>query len=137
MDEGILKFSPRVKFIAITVDELLLVPVVIALAYFFAPEILVPVTVLMIVGAAVFVAVKYRLIYDSLRDGPHPLHTVEGMRGIVIDDVSQVSGKIKVGAEIWDARCDGAEITKGVEVVILSLDGLKVRVRPAKVSEQP
>jgi membrane protein implicated in regulation of membrane protease activity len=130
-----LKFSPKVKFIAVTIDELILVPIAIYIVYLYAPEYLVPVTILLLIGAAVFVAVKYRLIYHSLKDDPHPLHTIEGREGTVIETVTGGSGKIKVGAEIWDARCTGPDIEKGVRVVIVSRESFKVRVKPIDMAE--
>ncbi|MFX1542351.1 MAG: hypothetical protein ACFFCR_05060, partial [Promethearchaeota archaeon] len=63
--------SPRVKFIVITLDELLLVPVAMALAYFFVPDWFVPLTILLIIGAAVFVIAKYYLVYPSLLESSY------------------------------------------------------------------
>ncbi|MGY5863660.1 MAG: NfeD family protein [Candidatus Thorarchaeota archaeon] len=127
-------FSPRAKFIAITVDELILVPIAIIIVYYFKPEWLIPITVLLIIGAAIFVAVKYYLIYPSLLDTPNPFYELKGLRGKVIDTVTPVSGKIKVGAEIWDARCDVGEIEPGTQVVIVSRDMMRVSVEPFGIS---
>ena len=124
-------FSPRAKFIAITVDELILVPIAMWIVYVFKPDWFVPATILLIIGAAIFVAAKYYIVYPSLLDESRPFYELQGMTGRVIEDVTQISGKIRVGAEIWDARCDGPPIEKGSEVVILSRESLKVRVRAA------
>jgi membrane protein implicated in regulation of membrane protease activity len=123
-------FSPRAKFIAITVDELILVPIAIIIVYYFKPDWLVPITILLIIGAAIFVAGKYYLIYPSLLDTPHKFYELKGLKGKVITTVTPESGKIKVGAEIWDARCDVGEIVAGSEVVIVERDSMKVRVEP-------
>ena len=123
-------FSPRAKFIAITVDELILVPIALWIVYIFRPDWLVPAAVLLIIGAAIFVVGKYYLVYPSLLDESRPYYDLEGMKGVVIDDVTQVSGKIRVGAEIWDARCDVGEIKSGTEVVVVSRESMKVRVEP-------
>jgi len=120
--------SPRVKFIAITVDELLLVPLVIAIIYYFAPEWTVPVAVIMVIGAAIFVAGKYYLVYDSLLEGSYMVYDLEGMIGKVIDTVTSSSGKIKVGAEIWDARCKDGEIPIGAKVRIVTRESMTVHV---------
>ena len=125
------KFSPRVKFIAITIDELILVPIAVVIIYYFARDLLIPATLLLIIGSVIFVAAKYYLVYPSLQDVVHPIYKMEGTRGVVISRVTGNEGKIKVGAEIWDARCDGPPIEKGSEVVILSRESLKVRVRAA------
>ena len=123
-------FSPRAKFIAITVDELILVPIAMWIVYIFKPDWLLPVTILLIIGAAVFVAVKYYLVYPSLLDEARPFYELQGMTGIVVEDVTSTAGKIRVGAEIWEARCDIGPIGKGSEVVILARESMKVRVEP-------
>ncbi|MFX0107704.1 MAG: NfeD family protein [Candidatus Hodarchaeota archaeon] len=128
--------SPRVKFIAVTVDELVLVPVVIAVVWFLAPEFTLLVSILMIVGAVVFVAAKYYLIYPSLQDSSYALYELKGLKGKVIETVTDKSGKIKVGAEIWDARCHEGDIPPGVQVTILAREDMTVRVRPAGMENE-
>ncbi|MFQ5884396.1 MAG: NfeD family protein [Thermoplasmata archaeon] len=127
--------SPRVKFIAITIDELLLVPLVIFIIYYLAPELTVPITVIMVIGAVVFVAGKYYLVYPSLLEGTYMSYELEGMVGTVVRTVTSTLGKIKVGAEIWDARSDTGEIPVGTKVKILSRDSMIVRVEPAEKKE--
>jgi membrane protein implicated in regulation of membrane protease activity len=127
-------FSPRAKFIAITADEMILVPIAIIIVYYLKPEWLLPITVLLIIGAAIFVAGKYYLVYPSLLDSSQPFYELKGMRGNVIETVTPNSGKIKVGAEIWDARCEVGEIESETEVIIVSRDSMKVRVEPYGVS---
>jgi membrane protein implicated in regulation of membrane protease activity len=126
----VVKLSPRVKFILITVDELLLVPVLILGAYYFIPELLPFTIVVTILGAIVFVAVKYRLVYDSLKDGSYYLYELEGIKCKVIETVNSTSGKVKVGAEIWEARSDNGEIPTGTDVVVVSRENMKVYVKP-------
>jgi len=122
-------FSAKVKFIAITVDELFLVPLVIVLAYYFAFDYLWQITILAIAGATIFVAVKYYLVYPSLLESDsYKLYDLKGMTGIVTETVTPKSGKIRVGAEIWDARCDTGEIPLGREVRILARQNLTVHV---------
>jgi membrane protein implicated in regulation of membrane protease activity len=123
-------FSPRAKFIAITVDELILVPIAMWIVYVFKPDWFVPATILLIIGAAIFVAAKYYIVYPSLLDESRPFYELQGMTGRVIEDVTQISGKIRVGAEIWDARCDVGDIKSGTEVVVVSRESMKVRVEP-------
>ena len=123
-------FSPRAKFIVITVDELVLVPIVMWIVYVFRPDWFVPATILLIIGAALFVIAKYYLIYPSLLDTPRPFYELAGMKGVAIEDVTQISGKIRVGAEIWDARCDVGDIKSGTEVVVKSRESMEVRVEP-------
>jgi membrane protein implicated in regulation of membrane protease activity len=123
-------FSPRAKFIAITIDELILVPIAMWIVYIFRPDWFLIATVLLVIGAVVFVAAKYYLVYPSLLDESRPFYELQGMKGIVIDDVSEVAGKIKVGAEIWEARCDVGEIKSGTEVIVVARESMKVRVEP-------
>lgn len=121
-------FSPRAKFIAITIDELVLIPIAMWIVYIFKPEWFLVATVLLVIGAAVFVAAKYYLVYPSLLDEARPFYELEGMTGTVIEEVTQIAGKIRVGAEIWEARCDVGTISKGSEVVVLRRESMKVRV---------
>ncbi len=124
------KLSPRAKFILITVDELLLVPLLILVVYHFLPEILPFTIVASIAGAAIYVVAKYRFIYDSLKDGTYYLYEIEGTKCKVIETVTPTSGKVKIGAEIWDARSDNGEILVGTKVVIVSRESLVVHVKP-------
>jgi len=126
----VVKLTPRAKFVLITVDELLLVPILILVSYYFIPEILTFTIVATIVGATIFVAAKYHLIYDSLKEGTHYFYDLDGTRCKVIETVTPTSGKVKVGAEIWEARSDNGEILAGVEVVIVSRESMKVHVKP-------
>ena len=126
------KLTPKIKFIAITFDELLLIPLVIVLAYYFVPELLPFTIVVSIAGGAIFVFVKYKLVYDSLKEGSYYLYSLEGTRCTVIEQVTHTSGKVKVGAEIWEARSDFEEIPLGAEVVIVSRENFKVQVKPWK-----
>ena len=126
-------FSPKVKFIAITVDELILVPIAIIIVYYFAPQYLWATVILTIIGAAIFVAVKYYLVYPSLLEsGSFKLYDLKGMTGVVTDTVTPKSGKIRVGAEIWDARCEIGEIPPGADVRIISRQDLRVLVAPVE-----
>lgn len=124
------KLSPRIKFIAITIDELLLVPLLIVLAYYFVPELLLFTVVVSIVGAAFFVVIKYKLVYNALQDGSYYLYDMQGMRCKVIADINERSGKVKVGAEIWEARSNHGEISSGTEVVIIAREHMKLIVQP-------
>jgi len=126
----VVKFSPRVKFILITVDELLLVPLLILGAYYFIPELLTFTIVTTIVGAIIFVAAKYHLVYDSLKEREHYFYSLEGIRCKVIETVTNTAGKVRVGAEIWDARSDNGEILAGAEAVVVSRESMKVHIKP-------
>jgi membrane protein implicated in regulation of membrane protease activity len=126
----VVKLSQRVKFILITVDELLLVPLLILGSYYFLPELLSFTIVATILGAIVFVAAKYHLVYDSLKEGTDYVYDLPGTRCKVIETVTSTSGKVRVGAEIWDARSNNGEILVGTEVVVVSRESLMVHVKP-------
>ena len=76
--EKVVSFSPLTKFIAITIDELILVPIAMYIVYVLKPEWLLSVTVLLIFGAAIFVAAKYYLVYPSLLDIARPFYELQG-----------------------------------------------------------
>lgn len=123
--------SPKVKFFAMTVDELILVPLLIFIVYFFAPEYLTLVIILSLVGAALFVVVKFYLVYPTLsQEESYSLYDLSGVTGKVTKTVTQTSGKVKVGQEIWDARCDEGEISVGTEVQIVARESFRVKVAP-------
>ncbi|MFW9844474.1 MAG: NfeD family protein [Candidatus Thorarchaeota archaeon] len=124
------KLSPRVKFILITVDELLLVPILILGAYYFIPELLLFTIVMTTVGAIIFVAAKYHLVYDSLKEGTHYFYDLQGTKCKVVSTVTSTTGKVKVGAEIWEARSDNGEIPVGTDVVVVSRESMRVNVKP-------
>jgi membrane protein implicated in regulation of membrane protease activity len=124
-------FTPKVKFIAITVNELFLVPLVIIVVYYFAPEYVWDVAIFSILCAAIFVAAKYYLVYPSLLDtGSYELYDLKGMSGVVTETVTPKRGKIRVGQEIWEARCDTGEIAPGRKVHIISRQSFVLNVEP-------
>ncbi|MFW9909115.1 MAG: NfeD family protein [Candidatus Thorarchaeota archaeon] len=123
--------SPKVKFIAITVDELVLVPIAIVLVYYFIPELFLPSIIIGILGAAVFVAIKYYWVYPSLSDESYGLYEMKGITGTVMESVTARSGKIKVGQEIWDARYEAGVLSPGTKVRIISRESMTVRVAPS------
>lgn len=127
--------SPRVKFIAITVDELILLPLAWVLIYFFLPDYFVLSVVVGVVGAAIFIAIKYYFIYPVLQDGSYKLYDLKGVIGIVIETVTDDSGKIKVGQEIWNARTDYGEILPGSKIKIESRESFTVSVSPVTGTE--
>ncbi len=122
--------SARVKFIIITVDELILVPIAIVLAYLFIPDLLIPITIVVIIGAIIFVAVKYYLVYPTLKQtSSYELYEMIGIVGFAVEDVTSVSGKIRVGSELWDARSKtGDIIVKGSKAKVVSRTGMKLYV---------
>ncbi|MBS3793891.1 MAG: NfeD family protein [Candidatus Thorarchaeota archaeon] len=123
--------SPKVKFIAMTIDELILVPLVIFLVYFFAPEYLFFVIIITLVGAAIFVLVKFYLVFPTMsQEQSYSLYDLSGVTGKVTKTVTPTEGKVKVGQEIWDARCDEGEIPVGTEIQVVARESFRVKVAP-------
>lgn len=120
--------SPRVKFIAITIDELVLVSLAIIAVYYFLPDFFLASIVIGLIGTTVYVVIKYYFIYPSLFDTSYAYYDLKGVSGVVIDNVSRESGKIKVGQEIWDARTDEGSFPPGTKIKIVSRDSMIVRV---------
>ena len=126
--------SARTKFIIITLDELALVPIAVVLAHFFAPEYTVIVAVVGIIIAAIFVPVKYYLVYPTLKQTEsHQLYNLIGMIAVVVSTVTNTSGKVRLGSEIWVARCDeGTDFPIGSKVRIVSRENFRVHVGPTE-----
>ena len=66
--------------------------------------------------------------------------SIVGKKGIVIQDVDNIKGQVKIGGEIWSAQCeinDGnitASIPVGSEVEVTKIEGVKVIVKPVSVT---
>ena len=68
---------------------------------------------------------------------PTNVYSLVGKRGIVIEDIDWSTGKgqIKSEGEVWSAKTnEHINIPKGTEVEIESIDGVKVFVRPLKMT---
>jgi len=120
--------SPRVKFIAITIDELVLVPLAIIAVFYFLPDFFLASIVIGLIGSTVYVVIKYYFIYPSLFNTSYAYYDLAGISGVVFESVSRESGKIKVGQEIWDARTDEGTYEAGTKIKIISRDSMVVKV---------
>ncbi|NWF94974.1 MAG: NfeD family protein [Candidatus Thorarchaeota archaeon] len=126
------KLSKRAKFLVITIDELLLIPIVLALLLVLVPEYFLPAVLIALVGTPLFLAVKYYVIYPVLGDESYANYDLSGQSGRVYETVTPTGGKVKVGAEIWEARCETGSIPCGMDVMIVVREGLRLVVRPQK-----
>ncbi|MCS7008101.1 MAG: NfeD family protein [Thermoleophilia bacterium] len=54
--------------------------------------------------------------------------SLEGREGIALGDL-RPEGQVKVGGEIWRARCRGG-VDRGARVVVRRVDGLVLEVEP-------
>jgi membrane-bound serine protease (ClpP class) len=57
------------------------------------------------------------------------LETLVGKRGTVVSDLWP-EGQVKIGGELWRARCEGG-CDSGTDVVVRDVDGLTLVVEPA------
>lgn len=73
-------------------------------------------------------------LYRKIAPGQKPLSTskdiLEGREGTVVTEISpdSLSGKVKIDNQIWSATADSG-IPKGKKVIVLSSEGVHVKVR--------
>lgn len=67
--------------------------------------------------------------------------SIVGKKGIVIQDVDDMKGQVKIGGEIWSAQCEtnddeinSTTIPVGSEVEVTKIEGVKVIVKPISVA---
>ena len=68
---------------------------------------------------------------------PTNVYSIVGKKGIVIEDIDWLTGtgQIKSEGEVWSAKTnEQINISKGTEVEIESIDGVKVIVKPLNVT---
>lgn len=68
---------------------------------------------------------------------PTNVYSIIGKKGIVIEDIDWLTGtgQIKSEGEVWSAKTnEQINISKGTEVEIESIDGVKVIVKPLNVT---
>ena len=68
---------------------------------------------------------------------PTNSYSLINKRGIVTIDINPIEGvgQVKVNGEIWSAKTeDGSVVTKGTEIEVSKIDGVKLIVSPIKVS---
>jgi membrane-bound serine protease (ClpP class) len=82
------------------------------------------------VGAALDIAeTGVFLWWSKRRNVSVGLESMVGKRGVVINDLWP-EGQVKVGGELWRARCEGG-CESGTDVVVRRVDGLTLVVEPA------
>lgn len=57
------------------------------------------------------------------------VESLEGREGVAVSDLWP-EGQVKVGGEIWKARCPGGA-DRGARIVVRGVDGLVLEVEPA------
>ncbi|MGQ4871184.1 MAG: NfeD family protein [Candidatus Thorarchaeota archaeon] len=125
--------SPRLKFIVINLDEVLLLVIALVIIYWFLPGLVVQIAIIGAVGLGIIIAVKYKLLYSMLGDTSGRYYDIVGMRGEVVSEVTSTDGRVRIGPEIWHARSeDQGSIPVGTNVVVTKRDGLVIYVMPAE-----
>jgi len=82
------------------------------------------------VGAAIdLTEVSVGLWWNRSRKVHVGVETLVGRHGVAVGALSPL-GQVKVGGELWRARCDGG-CDSGTEVVIRRVDGLTLEVEPS------
>ena len=105
---------------------------------FLTDSIILQTTVFVISSALLIFATRPLVDKITKKDTvPTNVYSIVGKRGIVIEDIDWATGKgqIKSEGEVWSAKTnEHINIPKGTEVEIESIDGVKVFVRPLKIT---
>lgn len=105
---------------------------------FLTDSIIIQTTVFVISSALLIFATRPLVNKITKKDTvPTNVYSIVGKRGIVIEDIDWATGKgqIKSEGEVWSAKTnEHINIPKGTEVEIESIDGVKVFVKPLKIT---
>ena len=105
---------------------------------FLTDSIIIQTTVFVISSALLIFATRPLVNKITKKDTvPTNVYSIVGKRGIVIEDIDWTAGtgQIKSEGEVWSAKTnEHINIPKGTEVEIESIDGVKVFVRPLKIT---
>lgn len=82
------------------------------------------------VGAALDIAeTGFFIWWSKRRQAAVGVDAIVGKSGVAVGDLWP-EGQVKVGGEIWKARCDGG-CDGGTAIVVRAVDGLTLQVEPA------
>ena len=105
---------------------------------FLTDSIIIQTTVFVVSSALLIFATRPLVNKITKKDTiPTNVYSLVGKRGIVIEDIDWATGKgqIKSEGEVWSAKTnEHINIPKGTEVEIESIDGVKVFVKPLKIT---
>ena len=105
---------------------------------FLTDSIILQTTVFVISSAILIFATRPLVDKIAKKDTvPTNVYSIVGKKGIVIEDIDWATGKgqIKSEGEVWSAKTnEHINIPKGTEVEIESIDGVKVFVKPLKIT---
>ena len=105
---------------------------------FLTDSIIIQTTVFVVSSALLIFATRPLVNKITKKDTvPTNVYSIVGKKGIVIEDIDWATGKgqIKSEGEVWSAKTnEHINIPKGTEVEIESIDGVKVFVKPLKIT---
>ena len=96
-------------------------------------------TIVFVVASCILIPLTKPLAdkFTGKKTVPTNSYSLINKRGIVILDINPIEGvgQVKVNGEIWSAKTeDGTTITKGTEIQVNKIDGVKLIVTPIKVN---
>lgn len=87
-------------------------------------------------AASIFFFFVVRAIVKAQRLGPSAAESsLVGKEGTAMGRIG-LTGTVQVSGELWSAEADEGEIEEGQKVVVVKVDGIKLRVRKAKQDER-
>ena len=107
----------------------------------FIPNQIIVQTAIFVISSAVLIFFTKPLVkkYMDKKTVQTNAYSLIGKKGIVIAEINSLdaSGQVKVNGEVWSAKSDSEEIiSKGTEVEILQIDGVKLLVKPCTIKTQ-
>lgn len=107
----------------------------------FAPDAIILQTSIFVISSALLILFTKPLVdkYITRKTVPTNVNTLIGKKAIVLTSINslEATGQVKVNGEVWSAKAETEEIIeKGTEVEILQVDGVKLLVKPCKVTSQ-
>ncbi len=107
----------------------------------FAPDALILQTAVFVISSSLLILFTKPLVdkYITKKTIPTNVNTLIGKKAKVIVDINSLdcTGQVKVDGEIWSAKTNSEEIiSKGSEVEILEIDGVKLLVQPCNITTQ-
>lgn len=91
-------------------------------------------TAIFVISSSLLIPLTKPLVNKYFDDGKKVAtnaYSLIGKKGVVIVDINILdgTGQVKVNGEVWSAKAD-ANISKGTEIEILEIDGVKLLVKP-------
>jgi len=86
--------------------------------------------ILICVAFLIYAVISYNIGSRTLRKKPLPgFTTMVGVEGQVVSRLAP-EGLVRIEGELWNARSENGPIDAGIDVIVISQNGLKLVVRP-------